>query len=501
MNMQNNKYYICSECYEIVSSNNRKQHSHQQSLSLITDLHSQITYLFENTKPKLENISSFKSIYTNSNNIVSEMSSFTDEIKRTFNVIAIILNNGQYDKVMNSFNAIKSEWSCFIKDKNKTENNYIDIFNKYREDIRKINIVDKEVGVFNQRLENFMSNCVYRYDEYVQLRDLNVEKFILANNSNLGTIIKERFEKANNDMKERIEDLEKENKKLIDLNEKLVQYIESHKKEEQNVIKETKQKDMIDFNVYSKDIHSLLGGYLSKTFFNDKHYKILDQYDIASFIKISYEQMIELVSIPELSLQYYSSKEQMEKVINKKPNNDFIFASTLYNQWITTISNKLKESFIEYTYSHISDIISSSFFTNIIYNSYITKSKEVLSLKSLDLKKCEITDEDMHKILLIINASPKIIDLYLQNNKITDTGITLFFSGLKEGNKLKNIYFNNNFNITSQSIKVFKEAVARKQKIFFFVKIISFENNNCNDKQSKEYTKEIKKKIKIIMNV
>ena len=111
MNMQNNKYYICSECYEIVSSNNRRQHSHQQSLSLISDLHSQITYLFENTKPKLENISSFKSIYTNSSNIVSEMSSFTDEIKRTLNVIAIILNNGQYDKLTNSFNVIKSEWS------------------------------------------------------------------------------------------------------------------------------------------------------------------------------------------------------------------------------------------------------------------------------------------------------------------------------------------------------------------------------------------------------
>ena len=33
------------------------------------------------------------------------------------------------------------------------------------------------------------------------------------------------------------------------------------------------------------------------------------------------------------------------------------------------------------------------------------------------------------------------------------------------------------------------------------LKIISFENNNCNDKISKDYMKEIKKKVKITMNI
>ena len=506
------KYYMCNECYTILCGTCKKNHGHQNSIALITQLNSQITFLFENSKLKIENIDSFETVYNNYEKLETGLSQLIDEFRFIQQKTKKEIGDYSFENTVTQFKKVMDDWNTLtnIKNNNNKEQGIVDVFFKHREEIRKIINLDKDILRFNSILEETMNNCFAILDKYSQERELNIEKYIMDKNSNLGTIVKQKFEKASSNLITKVNELEKEKKKLLQINEELTKEIEKEHLNQTNSssnftihnitqIKENNHSSLIDFDQYKDNVYSLFGNYLAKTYMKEKHFKILDEYDLKSSIKMPYEKMISLINVPELSLQYYSSKDKLNDVINKEETNN-IFSSSTYENWIKTLNIQLKEEFSEFLFEKINEIFSLSLFSNIIYKSYIINSKEKSTMKTIDLKKCEINDNDMNNILIIINNT-KVSELFLQNNKLTDKGIIYFFNEIKEGNRLKNIYFNNNANITSFSIKSFKDCVEKNPKIFINLKIISFENNNCNDKISKDYMKEIKKKVKITMNI
>lgn len=507
-----NKYYMCNECYTILCGTCKKNHEHN-NIALITQLNSQIAFLFENSKPKIENIDSFETVYNNYEKLENGLSQLIDELKFIHQKTKKEIGNNSFHNTVIQFKKAIDDWNIMtnIKNMNSKNQNILDVFFKHREEIQKIINLDKDILKFNSILEETMNNCFVILDKYSQQKEFNIEKYIMDKNSNLGTIVKQKFEKANSDLIAKINELEKENKKLFQINEELVKEIEKKNFTQTNnssnftihnitQMKENNNVSLIDFNQYKNNIYSLFGNYLAKTYMNEKHFKILDEYDLKSSIKISYEKMISLINVPELSFQYYSSKDKLNDVINKEENNNVIFSSSIYENWINSLKMRLRNEFSEFLFGKLKEIFILPLFCNNIYKYYIINSKEKTTMKIIDLKKCEINDNDMINILIIINNT-KVSELFLQNNKLTDKGVIYFFNEIKEGNKLKNIYFNNNTNITSFSIKSFKECVEKNSKIFLNLKIISFENNNCNDKTSKDYMKQIKKKLKITMNI
>lgn len=146
------------------------------------------------------------------------------------------------------------------------------------------------------------------------------------------------------------------------------------------------------------------------------------------------------------------------------------------------------------------------------------------SLKSIDLKSCEINDNNLIDLSLIISSytslhSSKnsiINELFLQNNNITDYGVSMFLRNLfiKEDSSvpvIRNIYFNNNKMITKLSVVVFEDIVDKAYSSgngsivssLNEIKLISFENNKISDMKDSSVKSIVNKNSnnKIISNV
>lgn len=502
-----NKLFICNKCYEILCSKCKDVHMHNEDIKPISHLNSEISFILEEMKAKYEqNITPFITIYSQLNSLINYCDEFVKVIKQTKNNIDSAC--GDLTKKEELYGQTITEWNT-LSTNNKKER-YLTFYNTGKDYISEVNYINENVINFDHALEQF-SKCWKYFDTYANEKQIYLEKYIMDVNSNLGTIVKKKFENANRDFFNKISKIEEENKKLTLVNENLLSKIEELKKgvnkaplmQDSPKALGAKEKEAnslveIDFQKDEKEISVLICSYLVNRNLNEKHYKKLDEYDTQSFVRSSYQQITSILSLPQLTSQYYTSVEMVKEEIKE----EMITSSKLYQSYMSVLSSSLKEKLLLYIFQNIGKLLEDSQISTFVYQSYFTHSKEMASIKALDLKGRDITDADMNKIMFIINYNPRIVDVYLQNNKLTDVGLSTFFRELKEGNKIKNIYFNNNSSITSAAIKSFKDSVYQSVKKYSALKIISFENNACkDDKKAKELMREIKKKLKIIMSI
>ena len=139
-------------------------------------------------------------------------------------------------------------------------------------------------------------------------------------------------------------------------------------------------------------------------------------------------------------------------------------------------------------------IITNAIIDNFSLN-YVYRSKKFKSQKNIDLKSCQITDNDISKLQGIIQNSVKLTDIFLQNNEITDKGFSALLPIIFSNKSIKNLYIDNN-KLTDNSLKNLSSFIKTIDLKQVSLKVLSMQNNNLVEKG-----KDILKSIKLVLKV
>lgn len=485
-------FLYCKECAVPICLQCKTNHKHIQSLIplevYINELKSSFTVLTN----QIDNITNFQSIYNNFATLRETFNTFCLNLDDCYNeTSSLIANTSLASITLNAKDSLNSLKLLSEKDDNYL-NDLIELRNRLKESMDITKSTDKIVTQFNINLEDF-SIGLNMLLKYTQERQIHIENYYLMNNCHINDFIKDKIQEDNSELRQRIELLEIENKKLYQMSRSTHDSFRP-----QNSLPQSSNRTIIDYAKDEKDIIELIQKGLVDNIVNQTHYSIIEQYDLRSIVTMSFQQLNNLIKIEEFNESFYASEEVLINTLNNKGISEHIYQSTIFQSFINGVIDVMKCEIMHYLFTIKSKLLQG--IEDAIIRSYLKASKSIKKLKAIDLKGTGLTENNMSRVALVANNTYST-ELYLQNNKIKDSGVRILFSNLNEGNKLKNIYLNNN-SLTKASLITFKEAVAYKPNVFENLKIINFENNNItNDKGTKDILLEIRKLIKSTIHI
>lgn len=541
----NSLCFFCKKCYALLCFSCRLTHPHKNDLILCnTDVkYSQINFSFIS-----EDINSIYKNYCMFNTLFPYLSDITQSLSM---LVASFLNcNNVFN---NKFSCQKEADDLINKIPNFIENFRLNTYNNFMNmnDFKKHNnelVQIKEIGgTINEifiEINNFYKETMPHLEKVLTYKS-NKEN---ENNNNNKQQIDGLLLKINT--------LEKDNSKLIAINEKLsgVMYqnrnniktsnmkFKNHSQPKQCIIQNNDNENIINnfvqprmqnsvkhkFNEiiktqptetiknkndnynyiinYSNDIpiiSSLMSNVLVSYYVTPKCLNKFNYLSLKDFIKIPLNTFVaNKMNCPQLNSSYYETdnKGSLAQVIQDQKVSQIIFGSQLYKKYQNIVAKKLRSNIVEFIIENIDILIQHEKFVNSIYKIILDNLNEKNKLKQLDLKKINLQDQDMYKIVTVLNYNKQINDLFFQNNLLTDSGMKIFFDDLSENNHIKNIFLNNN-NITSKTIHLFKDCVVNRPKLFLHLKIFSITGNKINQLECTNEIKFLKSKLKIILDV
>ena len=535
MKCNNEEKFFCKNCNQFLCEICKVKHS--TSVKNIIDIGSFNTFIkkeIELTKDEITtNYYKFEKIdnLEKKLGILNIFNSLNDLCCQLKLIQETALSNSLENKlsyINNSFPMIKDNSYLLSKNRIQMLSTYIKL-NEVKANIELVSMIsdkiqklfeDKEIFLIDLNNILFINNNNVNNkfaDTTLNLSNFNIEPFEedrqikSLNADKLHNLVKL------NDLEEKVRLLSNENLKLIEINEKYSRelkqlglsqnkllenndYLKKELSQRDTIVKSDEElivesinineiKDLImekKENILSTVISGVIENKLNQSYYDD-----LDQICLLSYLRTSTKQILEKLKLSELYLENYTEIRQIQEYFMG------YFESFKLSGIYKDISFKISEKLYNYYFSLILDnksIITNAIIDNFSLN-YVYRSKKFKSQKNIDLKSCQITDNDISKLQGIIQNSVKLTDIFLQNNEITDKGFSALLPIIFSNKSIKNLYIDNN-KLTDNSLKNLSSFIKTIDLKQVSLKVLSMQNNNLVEKG-----KDILKSIKLVLKV
>jgi len=499
MKCNHEEKYFCRECIEFLCESCKTKHAHYKNnilnVSSQTDLKKEIQKLKDETKPnyskyeKMDNIEKrigLTNLFNSFKEVNSKLQEFIQKIDlpSISSKLSFIKSNSDLIKDLSLNSSMKkNDTISSIKRMKEYKTSMLDIsyFSDYFQQI----FEDKEMLLFELYNILFINN-----NTIIKLNEFE-EKIRLLENENAKLI--EINDKYNIEIK-RIGTIQN---KLVESNENLntqLKNFENNRTKNSIIIDDiiVNSSEIKDLVYDKKDsIISELIKQIIENKFSQKSFDELDQFSILSILKSNTKTLLEKLKLTDLIFENYYELNNIKQFFQS---NYQIFTQSNLNKEINdAICEKITENYFNLIFENrfvIMNIVFDNFFQN-----YTCKSKKFKSQKNVDMKSCQINDNDVGKLVNILQSSTKLTDIFLQNNEITDNGFYMLLSAILNNKSLKNVYLDNN-KLSDNSLKFMSNFIKTIDTKQVALKVLSLQNNNFSEKG-----KEILKPIKLVLKV
>ena len=542
MKCNNEDKFFCKECNEFLCDKCKLKHSHNTKHIIdIVFFDSYVKFEIEKNKEEINvNYSKFEKIENLNKKLgLKNIFNYFEEFNVQLKIIQENLKNTLWETKIIQLNSC----SNMIKDtytmsKNKTEllNFYLKLretkgdlveLTKATDGIFKI-FDDKEIFFADLKkfmfLQNNINNNNNLIDSTFNLSTFNInnfdddKQFKSFNNDKIHNLIK------SNEFEEKIKLLTNEDAKLLEINDKfskemriLTQFKSKLTESNENLIGELKRANTLDSNrqIINKEefvkiekngtnsellnllleikdnIFEDILNDLTEKKFTQNYFDELDQISVQSYLKCNIKSIFEKLKLNELIFENYSEIKDIHNYFRTNFTN--FTKTTFFNKINQKIYEKLSDYYFDLVYEN-KNALMVRLFDNFLL-SYCSKSKKIKSQKNIDLKSCQLNDNDISKLIFILQNSVKLGDIFLQNNEITDKGFFLLFPIIFGSQSIKNVYLDNN-KLTENSLKNINSYIKNIDTKQVKLKVLSMQGNNLSEKG-----KDILKSIKIVLKV
>jgi len=533
MKCNHEEKYFCRECIEFLCESCKTKHAHNKNnilnVSSQTDLKKELQKLKDETKPnyskyeKMDNIEKrigLTNLFNSFKEVNSKLQEFIQKIDlpSISSKLSFIKSNSDLIKDLSLNSSMKkNDTISSIKRMKEYKTSMLDIsyFSDYFQQI----FEDKEMLLFELYNILFINNNTNKLsDTTLNLSSFNIEPIeeekpvFAVNTDKIHNLIKL------NEFEEKIRLLENENAKLIEINDKynieikrigtiqnkLVESNENLNTQLKNFENNRTKNSIIidDIIVNSSEIKDLvydkkdsiiseLIKQIIENKFSQKSFDELDQFSILSILKSNTKTLLEKLKLTDLIFENYYELNNIKQFFQSYYQT---FKQSNLNKEINdAICEKITENYFNLIFENrfvIMNIVFDNFFQN-----YTCKSKKFKSQKNVDMKSCQINDNDVGKLVNILQSSTKLTDIFLQNNEITDNGFYMLLSAILNNKSLKNVYLDNN-KLSDNSLKFMSNFIKTIDTKQVALKVLSLQNNNFSEKG-----KEILKPIKLVLKV